>query len=143
MSLELTPEERAYLRDIAQSVRVTKIVCTRSVKGKGGDTFLGFSAVWDSVQDDGGQDLVSNLEDEEIEIEGQAAGRDLTDAKIAACFVALTVEEQAFTNAAANGTVSSDRAKAHINRSRQNYLRKMIELKRDREERDRKRASNT
>ena len=63
---KLTTDEKKVLTEalekIKRHVRITKVVCTRSVKGHSGDSYVGFSAAWDSIQDDAGgpgADLIS------------------------------------------------------------------------------------
>jgi len=96
-----TKEQKALheaLRTIKKRLRVTKVVCTRSVKGRGGDHYVGFSAGWDSVQDDGGGgvDLASAQD-----AEGQAAhdsGMTLREARLAA-YAGAAVSEEAYLQA--------------------------------------------
>ena len=78
-------ELRERLRHIRQGIRITKITCTRSVKGRTGDSFVGFSAAWQSVQDDHsgpGADVMADRVDDRVYAE---QGLTLKDAKLDKC----------------------------------------------------------
>ena len=102
--MELSDKQRAELQtavlNIKQHLRVTKVVCTRAVKGRNGDSFVGFSAAWDTVQDDagGGADLVADL--------GTSKGMTLKESKLAAIILAMQVDSSAYSHAAAGGNLS-------------------------------------
>jgi hypothetical protein len=102
--MELTDKQKDEVRlavsEIKRHLRVTKVVCTRSVKGRNGDTYVGFSAAWDTVQDDagGGIDLIAD--------EGMSKGLTLKESKLAALILAMQVDLAAHNHAAAGGNLS-------------------------------------
>jgi hypothetical protein len=98
---ELIPEEIDRLRHLTDDMVVTKIVCTRTVKGKFGDTFVGFSAGWCSVQDDNGGSVMEPTGGEEMD--GIASGWTLKEAALKACILQRKVDIQAFENASDGG----------------------------------------
>lgn len=106
---KLTEEQKQRLQTAITSIRdqlkVTKIVCTRSVKGKGGETYVGMASAWDSVQEDSGHNLVHTGETEES---SSIQGRSLNDAKLAAAVLGLTVDRLAHQRAVAGGVISEE-----------------------------------
>ena len=97
----------ARLRQIRQGLRVTKITCTRCVKGRNGDTFVGFSAAWSSIQDDKGG-YGGDVHADAGEEEGYAQqGMTLKDAKLARHMLAMECDLAALESAVANGTISA------------------------------------
>jgi len=99
---------RKIVSDVTSKIRVTKVVGTRSVKGGRGDTFAGFSAGWESVQDDcggPGADLVPDPEEERTAVH---QGMTMNEAILAAHLVNLRVAMVALDAAYANGTIGSD-----------------------------------
>lgn len=120
-------EER--LRRIRKGLRITKITCTRSIKGRNGDTFVGFSAAWQSVQDDHGgpgADVMATATDDQVYA---AQGMPLKDAKIARQMLAMECDLAALESALANGTISpnyfKDAARGVKNNYNQIVLREM------------------
>ena len=81
------------LDEIRESIRVTKVVSTRSVKTKIGDTYAGFTASWDCVQDD--------------DPSGDKPSQPLTigEAKIAHLMLAKETDLAAHKAAKANGSL--------------------------------------
>ena len=61
-SKEKIQQVREFITSVKNKLTITKVIATRSVKGPGGDSFVGFAAEWDSLQDDGTQGLTSMLE---------------------------------------------------------------------------------
>lgn len=99
-------EARRWLRRVRRGIRVTKITCTRCVKGRNGDSFVGFSAAWQSVQDDMGGSGDVHVEEDDAE-EQAAQGLNLKDAKLARHMLAMEVDLAALESAVANGTISA------------------------------------
>jgi len=126
-----TKEQKALheaLRTIKKRLRVTKVVCTRSVKGRGGDHYVGFSAGWDSVQDDGGGgvDLASAQD-----AEGQAAhdsGMTLREARLAAYVLGMQADIAAHEAAYAGAAVSEEAYLQAVRAIKANYSQLMTEL---------------
>lgn len=113
----LSPQElQERLKRIKDKIRVTKVVCTRSVKGQNGDNFAGFSANWDSVQDDGSQGL-EDLSD------GTDTVMSLKEAVVASHIVAMQADITAYEHAMASGAISVDNAERAINVTKSNYSR--------------------
>lgn len=95
---------KAMIERVKSNIRVTKVVATRSVKGKGGDTYAGFSAAWNTVQDDSGGGIDALLGDAD---EAQS-GMTLREARVAHLLVAMQADLAAHDAALAGGNVSSN-----------------------------------
>lgn len=112
-------EMREFVQRVKAGLRITKVVCTRSVKGKMGDTYVGFSAAWNTIQDDGGQGLVAaGGERDEAESLG---GMTLQEATVAACIVALEADVAAFNHALAGGNIGASYHSNAVKAIRSNY----------------------
>lgn len=111
------------LRKIRGNIRITKISCTRSVKGRGGDSFVGFSAAFQSVQDDHGGMGADVMPDASEDAEMAEQGISLADAKIARLMLSLEVDLAALESAAANGSIDSDRFRDSVAGVKNNYNR--------------------
>lgn len=81
------------ISEIQSTIRITKIVATRSIKTKVGDTYTGFTASWDSIQDD--------------DPSGDSPSMPLTlkEARIAHLLLAKETDIASYTSAIANGSV--------------------------------------
>lgn len=118
-------ELRALVQRVKAGLKITKVVATRSVKGRGGDTFAGFSAAWNSVQEDGGQGLVSSTDDGE---ESQTlTGMTMQEGIVASILVAREADIAAYRNAAAGGNISQSHADAAIAAIRSNYSKMLVQ----------------
>lgn len=116
MSNEIEKVEKTDIeiyRDVMAKVRpmisVTKAVVTRSVKGARGDSYVGFSVAWNTIQDDsgGGGDLNANS-DEVASTTAGVSGLSLKDAKLAVLVIGMQVDVAAHANAMAGGNISPD-----------------------------------
>ena len=127
--MSTTEDLKDKIQRIRNGMRVTKVVCTRSVKGRNGDSYVGFSAVWNSTQDDGGRDLVSTGEgsDEAESIQSM----DLTEAIIASHILAREADIVAHQHAAAGGNISASYCKDAVAAIKNNYANLVVELLRD------------
>jgi len=111
-----TEEKRAIVRRVRDGLLITKIVCTRTVKTPKGDVFVGFSAVWDNIQEDAGPgtDLIGVLEedtDTAMALRGLPLDRDL---KVAVYILGSEVDQAAHDRALAAGMISTaERNKAN------------------------------
>ena len=114
-------EAKALLARIHKGIHVTKVVATRSVKGRYGDTFVGFSAAWNSVQEDGGQDLVKAGDDTDDAT--TLTGMALKEAMVASCMLSREVDIAAYRSAAAGGNISLEQARNAIANVKQNYAK--------------------
>lgn len=95
------------MRQIRAGIRITKITCTRSVKGRNGDSFVAWSAAWQSVQDDQGgpgADVMATQEDDRVYAD---QGLSIKDARAARRMLAMEVDLAALESAAINGGISS------------------------------------
>lgn len=115
------------VRGITNKIRVTKVVATRAVKGKRGDSYVGWSASWDTVQDDGGHGLQDTNEPSEEALSGMS----FKEAQIAGYVVAMRVDLSAHEHAMAGGNLSPQaltEARAVI---KSNYTKLIREALRD------------
>jgi hypothetical protein len=115
-------EMKAAIRRVRDNLKITKVVCTRSVKGRNGDAFCGFSAAWDSVQEDGGQDMENVMDD------GSQSGMSLKEAKIAAYILGMQADTTAFENASAGSILRKDEADQAVRAIKHNYGKLMEAL---------------
>lgn len=116
-------EIRNTLKRIQSSIRVTKVVATRAVKGKGGDSYAGFSAAWNSVQDDAGGGIDALFNDAE-EAKG---GMTLKEARIAHLMVAMQADLAAHDAALAGGNISNNYHREAAKAIKANYSRMIRE----------------
>ena len=112
-----TAEMKTVIRNVKDRLKVTKVVCTRSVKGRGGDSFVGFSAAWDSVQEDGGQGMADVMDD----ADATASGMTLREAKIASYLLGMQADTTAFENAAAGSILTKDECDNAVRGIKHNY----------------------
>jgi hypothetical protein len=94
------------LREIRNKIRITKVVATRSVKGQRGDSFAGFSAGWQSIQNDYGGAGADAMPDAEEDAENAVQGMTLKEARVAHYMIAMTADIAALESAACNGSIS-------------------------------------
>jgi hypothetical protein len=97
-------EIKNLLRRVQSNIRITKVVATRAVKGKGGDTYAGFSAAWNTVQDDSGGGIEALLTDA---AEAQS-GMTLREARVAHLMLAMQADLAAHDAALAGGNISNN-----------------------------------
>lgn len=117
-------ELRALVSRVKEGLKITKVVATRSVKGRGGDTFVGFSAAWNSVQEDGGHGVVPAMDEGE---EAQTLnGMTLQEAVVASCLIAREADIAAYRNAAAGGNISQDYADNAVAAIKSNYNKLIV-----------------
>lgn len=111
----MTDEDKALLAKILKRTRVTKVVATRSVKGMRGDTFVGFSAAFDTVQEDRLESVMDPGE------EAQGVGTmSLREARLVSLMLGQQADLAAHRNAVAGGNVGNkfyEEAVTAINRN--------------------------
>lgn len=107
---------------IKDKLRVTKVVCTRSVKGQRGDSFAGFSAAWNTVQDDGTQGM-EEVGDDAIPPQAMT----LKEAKIAGYLLAMQADIAAYQHAWAGGSIPKAVMDDAIRTLRTNYTQLVVE----------------
>ena len=106
----MTADEQTHLRTVVANVksklRITKVTATRSVKTGKGDYFVGFSAAWDSVQDDTGTmggDADLHTTDAEIAPNGMT----IEEARVAHILLSMEASIAAWRSAHAEGALSA------------------------------------
>lgn len=109
---------KIFLEKVKNGLKITKVVCTRSVKSPRGDIFVGFSAAWNSIQDDGGQNLLETME-EDVSNQGMS----LKEARAAAHLLAMQADVSAYENAVASCLISPDKAERAIRVIKSNYAK--------------------
>jgi len=122
-----TKEEKALIQGVKTKMRITKVVCTRSIKTGNGDYFVGFSAAHNTIQEDAGgmgSDLLSAQSDNEESCIAQN-GMTLKEAKLAGYLLALQTDLQAQSHALAGGGISESDYRAAQANSKRNYLNLM------------------
>lgn len=94
----------AVVSRVKQHLRITKVVATRSVKTAKGDFFSGFSAAWDSVQDDHGSipDAEMNFSDDETAMSGMT----VEESRVAHVLLSMEASIAAWRAAHAEGVLS-------------------------------------
>lgn len=122
MSEEQKMELKKLVQDVRNKMRVTKVVCTRSVKGKNGDSYVGYSAAWDTVQDDAGgaADLIS-AQDGDAQQGVHDSGMTLKEAQIAAYLLGMQVDVAAHDHAMSGGNITVDQRNVAVKAIKQNY----------------------
>ena len=129
----MTDKERSVLKEeltrIKKGLRVTKVVCTRSIKGRYGDAYVGFSAAWDTIQDDagGGADL-NSAQDGDVKAAHHDGGMTLKEAKMAALVLGLQADLAATDNAMAGSTITVDQRLGAQKAIKHNYASLMSEV---------------
>ena len=127
---EVSEEKRAALRlalvNVKAHMRITKVVCTRSIKGKYGDSYVGYSAAWDTKQDDagGGGDLLS-AQDGDVNLAVQQ-GLTFKEARLATLVLAMQADVAAHNNAMAGGNITPKDREEAIRSIRNNYTQLML-----------------
>ena len=94
----------AVVTRVKQHLRITKVVATRSVKTAKGDFFSGFSAAWDSVQDDHGSvpDADFMFSDSELAVGGMT----VEESRVAQVLLSMEASIAAWRSAHAEGVIS-------------------------------------
>lgn len=115
-------DHKALLQAVRSKLRITKVTATRSVKGRTGDNFAGFSAAWESVQDDSD----TMLSDRETASQGMS----MLEAKVAYIMLAreadLAAHEAAFVSGNISGQTFQDR-RASIKTNYAKLLRTVVQ----------------
>ena len=125
--LVLTDEAKAAICAVKNKLRITKVVCTRSVKGRGGDHYVGFSASWDTIQNDaggGGDLMVAQDSDQEL---ADHQGMTIKEAKTAGFILGMQADIAAHQHAAAGGNISADQCNSAVKAIKGNYSRLLAE----------------
>lgn len=128
--MNMTDQDKQKIKEVVsklrKGLRVTKIVCTRSVKGKAGDHYIGlsaaFAAAWNTTQDDAGgaADLNSAQDGDEHLAQN---GLPLDEARIAAHLLALEADLLAHDHAMAGSNISPEQRDQAQKAIRHNFSR--------------------
>ena len=110
-------EIRAVVTRIRDNLHVTKVVATRCVKGPKGDSFAGFSAMWNTVQEDGGQGLMEAGDEGMVPVGAMS----LREAKIASYLLAMQADIAAHEHAMASGSLSVQYCQDAVRGIKNNY----------------------
>jgi len=105
-----TAEKKVFLQEVRKDLRVVKVTCTRTVKGRGGDTFVGFTA---SCEAPAGDD---------------PSGMSLKKAKTAAHLLGVHADLTAFEHAVAGGLMTAADQEKAAQAVQYNYGKLMSEL---------------
>ena len=119
--MAFTNEQKDKIRAMRDSIKVTKVICTRSFKARNGDTFVGMSSAvaWDSTQEDGGQGLDQAGE---AETDAAAPGLSLADAKIQELILGREVDLLAMDRHLAGSLISEDEHRQGVAGIKHNYM---------------------
>jgi hypothetical protein len=115
---------------VKQNLRIQKVVATRSVKGPRGDHYVGFSAAWNTTQDDagGGASLISAQDDLDTSIAVEQGGMTLQESKVAALMLGMQADIAAHKNAYAGGNANADQLNNAIKVIRTSYSKLLLDL---------------
>ena len=112
----MTPQEiKKLAAKVKKNLQVTKVTCTRSIKGRGGEVFVGFSAAYESTQDDSLRGVDSTME------EDSDSFMTLEEAKMASLVLGAQVDKAAVQRANAGGVLSNEEAATAIQAIDKNY----------------------
>ncbi|OHD26962.1 MAG: hypothetical protein A2Y38_08070 [Spirochaetes bacterium GWB1_59_5] len=128
--MAFSDKDKALLKAVQDKLRVTKVVCTRAIKTKNGDFFVGFSAAWDTVQEDAGgmgADMVDALGDGEAALAADTCGMTVREAKLAAYILGRMTDLQAQDNALAGGGISASEHAVAQTAVKRNYMKLMAD----------------
>ncbi len=121
--MKFTEEQKARIHKIRDGIRITKVVATRAVKTKNGDFFVGWSAAWDTIQEDAGgmgADLIDALDDGEA-LDASKRGMTLADARIADLILGMQVDLQGLDHALAGSGITEAEHKQASTAVKRNY----------------------
>ena len=121
----LTPEDKATIKALSKRIKITKTVCTRSVKGKHGDTYVGFAAAWDTIQEDGGHNLVHAGETEESP---NVPGMTLKESRLTGLILGMQADLAAHDHAMAGGNITPEQREVAIRSIKHNYALLMADI---------------
>jgi hypothetical protein len=125
------PQKKALedaMKNVVAHLRVTKVVCTRSVKGRQGDNYVGFSAAWDSTQDDaGGAADLSGAQGEKDTRLAAKQGMTLGEARMAALVLGMQADLSAHDHAMAGCNLPPDQHSGATQAIKHNYMKLMAD----------------
>lgn len=106
---------------ILDKVRIQKVVVTRSIKTSRGDFFVGFSAAWDSVQDDSMHSIESCMDDDAHDISGMT----VSEARLATLALGMQVDLAAITNAHTGCGLNDEEARSLLTTTKDRYSKRI------------------
>jgi len=115
--------QRDRIQAIRSRMRVSKVVCTRSIRGPGGESFLGWSVGFESRQVDAGgaSDLMGVQDGDEEQAALREYGMSRGDAKLASLLLGLDVDLQSLDNAVAGNVISAEDREKRLRAVKANY----------------------
>ena len=121
-------KDHPLIKKVQEHLRITKVVCTRSIKGRGGDNYVGFSAAWDTIQDDAGgaADLLPTMGEGEVRLSQAQIGMTFKEARLAACILGLQADTAAHNHAAASGNITQEQRDAAVAAINSNFSRMIV-----------------
>ena len=131
----MTSEEQMVeqgIQHLVDALSVSKIVVTRSVKGLRGDSYLGFSVSFETIQDDAGgrgSDLIS-AQDGDVAL-AMKQGLSLKDARLASLLLGMQVDCAAHEQAWAGGNITRVQCDETVRAIKQNYTKLLADTLRD------------
>lgn len=127
---KISLKDHPIIKNVTSKLRVTKVVATRSVKGSRGDNYVGFSAAWDSTQDDaGGASTLISTQDEADAVTSVAqSGLTLKEAKVASLLLGMQADISAHQNAFAGGNATAEQLENAVRVIRANYGRLLMQV---------------
>lgn len=135
-----TTEQKDFIERVKGRMRISKVVCTRAIKTKNGDFFVGFSAAWDTIQEDAGgmgSDLIDAMGPGDLQTATAQHGMTTKEAKVAACILGMQVELQAMSHALAGSGITEAEyrtASAAVKRNYGQLLQEAVATKSGRSE---------
>jgi len=124
--LILTDEAKAAICAVKNRLRITKAVATRSIKGRNGDHYVGFSAAFDTVQDDAGGDMISVQDGDQAE--ALNGGMTLKESKLAGYILGMQADISAHQHALAGSSITEDQCNQAVAAIKGNYSRLMASM---------------
>ena len=110
-------EKRDFLKNVSSRIRVTKVVATRSFKGRRGDNYVGFSAGWDSTQDDAGGEPEGGVN----QADDVQSGMTIKEAKVASLILGMQADIAVLDNALAGSSITQGECETARRGIKSNY----------------------
>lgn len=95
---KVSPEMRAMVNGVKNRMRVTKITCSRTVRGSTGEEYVAFSTALDSVE--------TPIAEDGVGVVGGDQGVSMVEAQIAAHLLGMQVDLVATEHARSSGLIT-------------------------------------
>lgn len=128
--MAFSKNDLAAIKLVMDGLRVSKVVCTRAIKTKRGDFFVGLSAAWDTTQEDAGgpgADLIDAMDEGEQHAAIIAKGMSLQRARIAGLILGMRVDLQATAHALGGGAIDESEYDLACTSIKRNYGKLLAE----------------